>query len=38
MNVCTMGYSLVFTDWAYWERHIDWCVLLLRLLLLLLLR
>jgi len=24
MNVCTMGYSLVFTDWAYWEKQIDW--------------
>ena len=24
MNVCTMGYSLVFTDWNYWEKQIDW--------------
>jgi alpha-N-acetylglucosaminidase len=24
MNVCTMGYSLVFTDWTYWEKQIDW--------------
>ena len=22
MNVCTMGYSLVFTDWNYWEKQI----------------
>ena len=27
MNVCTMGYSLVFTDWAYWEKQIDWMAL-----------
>eukprot|EP01051_Picozoa_sp_SAG22_P010022 SAG22_NODE_877_length_6715_cov_28.285369_3_plen_370_part_00 len=27
MNVCTMGYSLVFTDWEYWEKQIDWMAL-----------
>ena len=27
MNVCTMGYSLAFVDWAYWEKHIDWMAL-----------
>ena len=24
MNVCTFGYSLVWKDWAYWQKHIDW--------------
>ena len=24
MNVCTMGYSLVFNTWEYWEKQIDW--------------
>jgi hypothetical protein len=27
MNVCTMGYSLVFTDWNYWEKQIDWAAM-----------
>lgn len=24
MNVCTLGYSLAFVPWSYWETHIDW--------------
>jgi len=24
LNVCTYGYSLAFSDWAYWQKHIDW--------------
>ena len=24
---CTMGYSLAFVDWSYWEKHIDWMAL-----------
>eukprot|EP01062_Namystynia_karyoxenos_P058893 TRINITY_DN50349_c0_g1_i1.p1 TRINITY_DN50349_c0_g1~~TRINITY_DN50349_c0_g1_i1.p1 ORF type:complete len:862 (+),score=324.47 TRINITY_DN50349_c0_g1_i1:79-2586(+) len=27
MNVCTMGYSLAFVSWEYWEKHIDWMAL-----------
>lgn len=23
-NVCTLGYTTVFWDWARWEREIDW--------------
>jgi alpha-N-acetylglucosaminidase len=24
MNVCTMGYSLAYVPFSYWEKHIDW--------------
>lgn len=24
LNVCTFGYSLVWKDWSYWQKHIDW--------------
>ena len=24
LNVCTFGYSLVWKDWTYWQKHIDW--------------
>jgi len=26
-NVCTFGYTLVWWDWARWEREIDWMAL-----------
>jgi hypothetical protein len=27
LNVCTPGYSLAWSDWAYWQKHIDWAAL-----------
>mmetsp|Transcript_95364 Transcript_95364/g.199513 ORF Transcript_95364/g.199513 Transcript_95364/m.199513 type:complete len:744 (-) Transcript_95364:46-2277(-) len=24
LNVCTYGYTLVWADWNYWQKHIDW--------------
>ena len=27
LNVCTPGYSLVWSDWTYWQKHIDWMAL-----------
>ena len=27
LNVCTPGYSLAWSDWAYWQKHIDWMAL-----------
>ena len=27
LNVCTPGYSLAFSNWEYWQKHIDWMAL-----------
>ncbi len=27
MNVCTLGYTMVFWSWKEWEEHIDWMAL-----------
>ena len=27
LNVCTPGYSLAWSDWSYWQKHIDWAAL-----------